>query len=492
MKTLAEMKLEHYTILDCEPLHDLKGHIQNVLDEVPGRLEKNLAFEVRALIDTDLGKDMKTGGDYRLTAIHLLTLLQKRATHPDILQLIQSLVEISELLYADDSKRSPKSILRLYNLTWVHFELCCQLFQITKTMSHQKMFGIYLHALIIHAASQYEIMSLKSANSEHEERLFGQAKNMVHSATNRQPTNVIPNILLRLQARKRQGDLHKANTISSKISKEFHEMDCTSKNTTVSHTFISSRMSSWQSHLVRISPFLLAGKNGWWKKTKDGYEFLDGKHEPDSHATGPRLFHFRSKTLEMVYKEKKLVFQLLLDHNVDLPTLYIKLYSEDGKFIGIKQFNEQGIAEGANEEMEDEPETDKNMQIMVERESGEEDEQVEDEPVQNKELKTKLCIAISKALGRDRLDLILTLDGIRHKLKHENRTEESISQHRHYISKIKEHLKKQESALKIQIKNLENSFYLKHNRLPDEDTEDYRSLIKSKRYIAKLLKCPEF
>lgn len=33
-QSLSEMNLEHYTILDCEPLHDLKGHIQNVFDEL--------------------------------------------------------------------------------------------------------------------------------------------------------------------------------------------------------------------------------------------------------------------------------------------------------------------------------------------------------------------------------------------------------------------------------------------------------------------------
>lgn len=120
-QSLSEMNLEHYTILDCEPLHDLKGHIQNVFDELPGKLNKALAGEVKALLDTDLGKDMKTGGDYRLTAIHLLTLLRKRTVQPDILLLLQTLVEISELLYADDSKRTARTILRLYNLTWLHF-----------------------------------------------------------------------------------------------------------------------------------------------------------------------------------------------------------------------------------------------------------------------------------------------------------------------------------------------------------------------------------
>ena len=113
-ETLSELNLDCYTILDCEPLHDMKGHIQNIFEEITPKLDRILRAEVKALINTDLGKDMKTGGDYRLTAIHLLALLKKRNPAYEVLILIQTLVEISELLYADDSKRSPKSILRLY------------------------------------------------------------------------------------------------------------------------------------------------------------------------------------------------------------------------------------------------------------------------------------------------------------------------------------------------------------------------------------------
>ena len=32
---LTELNLESYTILDCEPLHDLKGHVTNLLEELP-------------------------------------------------------------------------------------------------------------------------------------------------------------------------------------------------------------------------------------------------------------------------------------------------------------------------------------------------------------------------------------------------------------------------------------------------------------------------
>lgn len=197
------------------------------------------------------------------------------------------------------------------------------------------MFGTYLHALTLHAPPQFEIMSMRSSNSEHEERLFGQAKNMVHMATNCQPVTIIPNILLRLQARQKKGDLHKAHkNLSSRISKQFETMKNTSLNSTVSDTFLSSRLSSWQSHLVRISPFLVQGRDVWWHKTTDGYEFCDGNGEHDTRPLGPHLHHFRNTSLNDIYKEKALLFQQIIDQGVELPAPFIKLYNKNGAFIG--------------------------------------------------------------------------------------------------------------------------------------------------------------
>jgi hypothetical protein len=31
----SQLNLQHYTILDCEPLHDIKGHFLNLLSELP-------------------------------------------------------------------------------------------------------------------------------------------------------------------------------------------------------------------------------------------------------------------------------------------------------------------------------------------------------------------------------------------------------------------------------------------------------------------------
>ena len=128
-------------------------------------------------------KETKRGGDYRIAIIHLLALLRQKSPPPKILQLIETAVRISELLCADEMNRSPRAVLRFYNATWLHFELCCELFKTTSKTTHRAMFGSYLHAIAIHAPPQYKILCLKSANTEHEERLFGQAKNMVQTTT---------------------------------------------------------------------------------------------------------------------------------------------------------------------------------------------------------------------------------------------------------------------------------------------------------------------
>ena len=223
---------------------------------------------------------------------------------------METALDISELLYAEEAKRSPKGILRLYNSTWLHFELCSESLFSTTTVSHRRMFGIYLHSITLHAPQQYKIINLKSTNTEHEERLFGQAKDMVHKATNRQPYNVIPNILLRLQAKQKRGDMYSSYyACSSRVSKAHKELNGCSANTIVTKDFLTGRMNSWQEHLKRISLFLRPGDGVWWQPVTQGYEFFDGTEEPDTHQEGPELQHFRDVTLQQIYNMKKSVWQ---------------------------------------------------------------------------------------------------------------------------------------------------------------------------------------
>lgn len=64
----------------------------------------------KELLDVDLlQKDSRRGVDCRLAAIHLLSLLKRSTAPPKVVKLIQTMVVISELLYADHKKRSPQT-----------------------------------------------------------------------------------------------------------------------------------------------------------------------------------------------------------------------------------------------------------------------------------------------------------------------------------------------------------------------------------------------
>ena len=54
IETLTQVHLEGYAILDCEPLHDIKVHIDNLLQELPHILETELSNEVEELLQVDL------------------------------------------------------------------------------------------------------------------------------------------------------------------------------------------------------------------------------------------------------------------------------------------------------------------------------------------------------------------------------------------------------------------------------------------------------
>ena len=163
-QSLAQLYLEDYTVLDSEPLHDLKGHFLHVCRDT-----FLFTGEERTMCEDILAahKDTMTGAKYRVCMIEFYLYLLKRPVSRDILVLIKTAVRISELLYMNDTERNTRNILRLYNCTWLHHELCNKI--ITKFhsgMSHNKLFGSYLHALVVHAPQQLEIVSLRSVNTE--------------------------------------------------------------------------------------------------------------------------------------------------------------------------------------------------------------------------------------------------------------------------------------------------------------------------------------
>ena len=216
------------------------------------------------------------GALLRTAAIKLFLKLRAcNGVNPQIVNLLHTIVKVSHILYLKASERSPKTLLQLHNCAWLHHELCSTLLSNPRKQTHSHLFGVYLHDLVAHALLQYEMVCLRSTNAESQERLFSQAKHISLKATNRKPDNVLPTILLSLQAREKMGIMHqsvrKQDSIVSAVAKKLPPFE----GTYMDSDFIAERISSWQAHLQRISNFLQYRENVWWKYEKSGYRFLD-------------------------------------------------------------------------------------------------------------------------------------------------------------------------------------------------------------------------
>ena len=285
--------------------------------------------ECKAILDSTLVKDKTSGALFRAAAIKVLLKLQKTpSVDPMLLTLLTTAVKLSEILYLKDSKRTPKRILQLYNCSWLHHELCIHFMSPPKLQNVTHFFGQYLHDLVVHAPPQYEVVCLRSINAESQERLFSQAKHISLRATSRKPENVLPAILLSLQARQKsnetQQSVQKQETIVSSVAKSLSPY----QGTTITKSFIQARTHSWQAHMQRISPFLVCGENVWWAQTEDvsGYSFFCHDEE-----VGPSLLHFSRHTIPDVFKRHTESWKVILeDDRIMLPAPFIRIYDEDG------------------------------------------------------------------------------------------------------------------------------------------------------------------
>ena len=116
---LSSLNLEKYAIVACEPLHDLKGHLINLITELPSILPPGeTKIKCDHLIDNCLSKQKKSGADLRRVVIQLFLLLKDTDCSSRIFFLLQSVIKIGEIAYSRDDKRNPRALLQLYNMCW--------------------------------------------------------------------------------------------------------------------------------------------------------------------------------------------------------------------------------------------------------------------------------------------------------------------------------------------------------------------------------------
>ena len=340
---LKDIQLGEYEVLDCEPLHDVKGHLCNLVNELP-----NLVLTKHKKVVTDI---IETTTRQTSSAVHLrvaiikvyLKLLKLKDVDESVVLLLKTVVKIAQLLYLQESDRNPRTVLQLYNATWLHHELCCQLIPTPKTQSRERFYGIYLHDLVVHAPMQYQMVCLRSTNAESTERLFSQIKHISQRATNRKPDNVLTTVLLSLQAKEESGTgttvttIQKQGTMVSEVAKNVPPYN----GPYISTDFLKCRMPSWQAHLERISTYLRMGEGVWWDKKDSGYQFRDADTDPPTQAEGPTLLHFRSTNIEHIHHQSQVQWRLLLDENVQLPTPFIRIFN-NGVYTGRKYYPTDG------------------------------------------------------------------------------------------------------------------------------------------------------
>ncbi|KAL5517132.1 hypothetical protein EMCRGX_G002607 [Ephydatia muelleri] len=326
-ESLESLNLVQYEVSPLEPLHDIKGHFSNVIEESICIAPEGVKTELHKIQAAVLSKDTLRGCDYRKAMI--LMYLKTKEIQPDsmLCKVFQTAVQISKILYASEAKRTPKSILNLHNIAFYHAYLCAKLFLAPKHMTRRKLFGRYFHALTTHSPLLYRIICLRSLNTEIQERMFSQVKQISKTTSNQSTDNIVTNAIKRLHYE--EGSKHE-DTIAVQESEIEKLAKVTGPFTNTCFTIEIMKSASYQSHIERISDYLVCGPGVWWKTTNDGVEFFDGDFEDDYRDVGPTMHHFRSSSLVDIDALLLEQWEQCITENIQLPAVSIVTYGHEG------------------------------------------------------------------------------------------------------------------------------------------------------------------
>ena len=329
---LQNLNLEGYEVLPSEPMHDLAGHIGNLLQELPGHVPQQAASLLREAVKLTVeDKDKKRAFDQRCSIIVASSQLRQKAPLK-VQQLLNTLVEMQEILYAGENTRSPRLILRYHNLSFCHAMLCNEILgHQPSTVTCRKLYGKHFHGLISHAPFQLRIMSGKAMSAEDEERAFNSIKGITKCTSSNHPGHVIGNVLIRLQAEeslRNLGEGCRSSEQQSKVTKLSQSL-VQFPDTLVPAYILNNYPREWQAHL-EISDFLISGPGVWWEFDGENVIFHDSESHPPTRPEGPDLHHFRSSTLkkEEAYLEES--WSQCLQSGIRLPAHFLYLPDKSG------------------------------------------------------------------------------------------------------------------------------------------------------------------
>ena len=248
----AEMNLALCHVLSGVSLHNIKGHIENVLDELKYHLEKDQRQQYEDAYEAAIGdKDALRGSDLRLELILMTVNLQGKMP-PRVLELLQLLAKISHLLYLPARMRFPKTVFRLYNIVFKHSIMSCLIIRSQKNTTFERFYGKYFHALSSHTVQIMRVVSPNLTDAEEEERTFNFIKGIRKATSSGLSKEVIDNMQVHIQAelQARQNHPFAAQRQDSNISRSSAALP-KERNTVFTAGFIYKFKDAFQAHQER-------------------------------------------------------------------------------------------------------------------------------------------------------------------------------------------------------------------------------------------------
>jgi hypothetical protein len=261
---LNAVNLADAEVVGIEPMHVLKGHTENLLEELSsshyGKMKQALE-KFKRLEFAD--KVILRARDYR-TALHKMpTFLASEGMSSDYYMLFDSLSDVAKLCYMPEKNRSSAAILRLYNQSFMYTMLIKQIIGNPKRITKRKLYGLYFHAIMKHAPLTLRTVSLSSMHVEREERLFHSIKDISSKTSSHKPDNILTNFFLR--------SAYERSSFNTGSHHGSHNQTYTFKKDSIIPTeWFIKYPASIQLHLQQISDYLAEGQGIWWSLAKTG------------------------------------------------------------------------------------------------------------------------------------------------------------------------------------------------------------------------------
>ena len=143
-RTPEDDALGSYEVFASEGLHDVKEHVKHVLEELPAHLTGQTKVAFTAYIAKEIAsRAMIRGSDNRRILTKLPAIMTDSKASAEVQTLVNTLAELAKLLYLTDSDRTPKTVLRLYNVAFLHAMTCVDVLNPSSALSRSNVRNVF-------------------------------------------------------------------------------------------------------------------------------------------------------------------------------------------------------------------------------------------------------------------------------------------------------------------------------------------------------------